>query len=161
MNDARPIANRFLDFAEKHGIRVNNPKLQAVLYFCYGNYLATFEACLFAQEFEYTDWGPVITVVNEQFEHLGEDPITGRVMVIDVKTGAYKEARRRISRTDSEFLDGMFENIGFLDHRKLVGVMRAEGSAWHRFREGEIRCAFGKIKPDYIKQDFAHPAAYN
>ena len=76
MYDARLIANYFLKLGRRDGVPVDPMKLQKLVYFAHGWYLATVGQPLLSETVEAWRWGPVIPSLYWCFNHYGGNPIT-------------------------------------------------------------------------------------
>src|SRR5687767_14250246 len=70
-------ANCFLDIALRENIPITHLKLQKLLYFAHGWYLALTGEPLFEDKVEAWQFGPVIPPVYHQFKKYGNQPIDG------------------------------------------------------------------------------------
>ncbi len=72
------VANEFLDIAEKAGNPIGPMKLQKLVYFAHGWYLAFKDAPLIHEMVEAWEYGPVISSIYHEFKEFGRGNITGR-----------------------------------------------------------------------------------
>ena len=85
--DARSVANRLLDEADRLNIEITNLSLQKLLYFSHGFSLLEYGEPLVAGYFEAWDHGPVHPLVYRSFKKAGRGPISFRVEGVDAMTG--------------------------------------------------------------------------
>lgn len=74
---ANVIANEFLKFAEDDGVGLTPMKLQKLVYFANGWYLALNGKPLINEQVEAWDYGPVIRTLYHEFKHHGNSHIEG------------------------------------------------------------------------------------
>jgi len=144
------VANEFLDLAKQHGISDMSPmKLQKILYFAQGWYLATEKKPLFDEQIEAWRYGPVIRTVYELAKEYGNSPINRPLKGLtdhyfhNLETkGPYKEPRlnKNDQKTIKPFLDWILENYGEYSAVELSNQTHAEGTPWKtvidKYKEG-------------------------
>jgi uncharacterized phage-associated protein len=74
--DPRAVANAFLEIARAQGQSIDPMKLQKLVYYAHGWYLALADAPLLDRAVEAWKYGPVIPVLYRTFQQFGADPIT-------------------------------------------------------------------------------------
>jgi len=74
--DPRAVANYFLDLAKANGQPIDPMKLQKLVYYAHGWYLALADAPLLDRSVEAWKYGPVIPVLYRTFQNYGAGPIT-------------------------------------------------------------------------------------
>lgn len=94
------IANYFLDRAERDGVRLENMKLQKLVYIAYGWYLALTGKRLFDEPIQAWQHGPVIRSLYDEFKHFVSSAITGRATEINFDT--WDETVPRVDADDNE-----------------------------------------------------------
>ena len=72
---ALTLANYILKKAQERGISVTNLKLQKILYYVQGYYMARFNHPLFPDEIQAWKFGPVTPNVYYAFSYYGPDPL--------------------------------------------------------------------------------------
>ncbi len=83
--DPRAVANFLLDLAKKDGQTIDPMKLQKLVYYAHGWYLALANAPLLDRSVEAWKYGPVIPVLYRAFQDYGADPITEPARYSDVQ----------------------------------------------------------------------------
>lgn len=73
---ANEIADFFINFCYRHGDYITNLKLQKLLYFAQGWYLAFYNKPLFDDEIQAWVHGPVVPIVYQRFKRYQHNPIT-------------------------------------------------------------------------------------
>jgi uncharacterized phage-associated protein len=86
--DTGAITNYILDLADRDGVPVSPMKLQKLLYYSHGWYLAIANEALLDEHVEAWKWGPVIPSVYHEFKECGNDPI-GPKRFTKVALGSY------------------------------------------------------------------------
>ncbi|MCO4857253.1 DUF4065 domain-containing protein [Herbaspirillum sp. WGmk3] len=75
MATALAVAQRFLDLAAAEGKTLTNMKLQKLVFFAHGVYLAGFDAPLIEEPIRAWDFGPVIPPLYEKLRKYGRDKV--------------------------------------------------------------------------------------
>lgn len=156
--DARAIANRFLDLARNEGESLSQMKLQKLVYFAHGYYLAFTELPLIEDPVEAWKFGPVIRSLYREFARFGSDEITEPATVFD---GTSLE-ERKIKIEDypdfatNEYVDGLISEVWRvykdLSAVQLSNLTHQEGTPWAETWDGETR--YLKIPTNRIRDHF-------
>ena len=83
MWDAKAIANRFLDLAARDDEALTPMKLQKLVYFAHGWYLALKDKPLLSEQVQAWSYGPVIPSLYHEFKVYGNGPITNTARAWD------------------------------------------------------------------------------
>nr|DAJ74723.1 MAG TPA: hypothetical protein [Caudoviricetes sp.] len=70
------VANTFINIGANAPEPITNMKLQKLLYYAQGWYLATTNNELFPEDFEHWTYGPVCAEIYQAFRQYGSNPIT-------------------------------------------------------------------------------------
>src|SRR5271155_2943676 len=98
------VANSFLVRAREDGIVDVDPlKIQKLVYFFHGWFLATRGAPGVGELFEAWPYGPVLSSLYRQFKNCGSRPIEGYAVDLNPTTGEYQSLM--ISRDDQKFAE--------------------------------------------------------
>ncbi|MBD3342770.1 MAG: DUF4065 domain-containing protein [Candidatus Lokiarchaeota archaeon] len=73
---AKTVADFIIHFYHLHGDCITNLKLQKLLYFAQGWYIALYDELLFEDEIQAWVHGPVVYTVYNEFKSFGSNPIT-------------------------------------------------------------------------------------
>lgn len=133
---AKVIANAFLDKAEQSGTTLTPMKLQKLIYYAHGWYLAIKNQPLIDEYIEAWDYGPVISSVYSEFRNFGAAPIYGRATLWDQQEQDYVVPKP--SQTDSELnglIDAIWDNYNQYDALKLSEMTHLEGAPWHLIKQ--------------------------
>lgn len=154
-DDARAIANYFLDCAERDGISLTAMSLLKILYFAHAWHLAKYRKPLVAQPFEAWQRGPVNRVVYDQVKGLGKKPIRDRLTVLDVSTVSFVEAKCNISDEKQNFLNNIFSYYARFDPFKLSDLTHMFGTPWDIiWKEAEVNAVPGMWIPNDLIMDW-------
>ncbi len=85
--DARAVANYFLDLAKREGRTIDPMGIQKFVYFAHGWNLAMFGRPLISQPVEAWEYGPVIRDLYQDFKRFGNGPIEGSAMEFHLGPG--------------------------------------------------------------------------
>ena len=160
---AAAIANWFLDRAERDRVPVDPMKLQKLIYFAHGWYLALTGRPLITEHPEAWDYGPVIPSIYHEFKNFGRDPITRRILKLESLGASVKELlnSRLVSPkiepedTDTQnFLERIWEVYGGLTGVQLSNMTHATNGAWHKAREQAHGRQGIDIPDELIKEEF-------
>lgn len=83
--DAKAIANRFLDIAEKEGVSITPMKLQKLIFFAHGWNYGLYDEPLIVDPIQAWRFGPVIPSVYHEFKHVGSGAIADRATEFDLE----------------------------------------------------------------------------
>lgn len=132
---AKTIANELLDLAWKHGVKDMTPiKLQKLVYFAHGWYLAFFQEPLIRQGIQAWKFGPVVADIYHEFKDFGNDPINRMATEL-----AYDEAHGltddepRISADDEDtrgVLQEVWRVYGNFTPIQLANLTHEPGTPW-------------------------------
>jgi uncharacterized phage-associated protein len=75
MSSIFDVANTFINIGVNAPEPITNMKLQKLLYYAQGWYLATTNNELFSEDFEHWTYGPVCPVIYQEFRCFGANPI--------------------------------------------------------------------------------------
>lgn len=91
--DAKAVANFFLDRSEEEKTTLSPMKLQKLVYFAHGWYLAFKKNPLIHEPVEAWMWGPVIPSLYHEFKDFGNAPITRHATELDIDQKTNMEVR--------------------------------------------------------------------
>jgi uncharacterized phage-associated protein len=131
--NALAIANAFIDEAKKHNESVSPMKLQKLVYFANGWYLALFDEPLLDEMVEAWEYGPVIPSVYHEFKKFGNNSITKKATTIDYPSLNFREAvipdlgnRSEIE----ELIVKIWEVYGDLTAIQIANLTHQDGTPW-------------------------------
>lgn len=137
------IANALIEIAANRGMYLSNLKLQKLVYFAHGWYLALEGVPLIREEVQSWRYGPVIQSLYEDLKHYGSAPVTKRI-----DTGESVV----FGSDDYHFLEQIFAKYGMFSPAELIALTHKPGSPWEQFGAGESW--YQVIPNDVIQQDF-------
>lgn len=76
MANVSDVAKLFLRLGEKYEDGITNLKIQKLVYYAQGFYLALYDEELFADDIEAWTHGPVVPTLYHEYKTFGQDPIT-------------------------------------------------------------------------------------
>lgn len=116
------IANYFIGLSLQNGDFLNPMKLQKLIYFAHGWYLAVRKKPLISEQIEAWDYGPVIPVVYHKFKKYGNTPITEKYHIEDDTI--------IIDHDTIIFLDNIYNTYKKFNALQLSTISHAEGTPW-------------------------------
>lgn len=136
--DAAAVANYFLLLAEKQGKDLDPMKLQKLVYFAHGWYLALRKEPLIKDRVEAWEYGPVIPSLYHQFKVFGNGTIKNRALVTKFDAGMFRLKTPSVDEQgDTEtniyaksLLDRIWEVYGGLTAIQLSNMTHEPGSPW-------------------------------
>lgn len=154
--NARAVANYFLDLASKEGRTIDPMGIQKLVYFAHGWNLAMYGRPLISQPVEAWDYGPVIRDLYHDFKRFGNGPIQQPAMEFNVVPGTM---RLQFTKPDlagcapSEtlsLLNRVWDVYKPFSSIQLSNMTHAPGSPWKTARDQRMSV----IPDDIIKQWF-------
>ena len=140
---AASVANAFIDIAVDNGFYLTNLKLQKLVYFAHGWYLAFTNTPLINDEVQSWKYGPVIQALHDDLKHYGLKPITKKIPTD--KNIVYKSE-------DWDFLCSVYRKYSIFSPAQLIAMTHEPGSPWEQFGAGEND--FQVISQEEIKKYF-------
>ena len=125
---AAAVANVFIETAAENGFFFTNLKLQKMVYFAHGWYLAFTDSPLISEDVQSWKYGPVIQALYNDLRHYGASPITHRID-IDVAVGKNSE--------DWNFIRAVYRKYAPFSPAQLVAMTHRPGSPWDQFGAGQ------------------------
>lgn len=137
------IANVFIDIAADNGMYLTNLKLQKLIYFAHGWYLAFTDNPLITDDVQSWKYGPVIQKLYELLKHYGAKPVTKKLSCnIVIDRGS----------EDWNFILSVYKKYVIFSPAQLIAMTHEPGSPWDQFGAGEID--YQVISMDAIKEYF-------
>lgn len=125
------VANYFLQKAQKLGQKITHLKLQKLVYFAFGYYLASTNRKLFNEPILAWQFGPVVRSLYKEFQHFGDAEITSLATEFDTENFVFYEAL--IPPTDTNtlrVLDTVWEKYSSYSAARLVDLTHTKDSPW-------------------------------
>jgi uncharacterized phage-associated protein len=158
---AKCIANEFLKIAKEKGDALTPMKLQKLVYFAHGWYLALTGQPLTSERIEAWKYGPVIPALYHEFKIFGTDPITSSATAFELVGGkaAFKITNLDECGADQEEIDKVksliarvYDVYGQFSAVRLSNSTHMLGTPWQQvYREGVKQLA---IPDEIIKRYF-------
>jgi uncharacterized phage-associated protein len=119
---AAAVANEFLQLGESEGVSLDPMKLQKLVYYAHGWYLAYNHKPLFDDDIHAWPWGPVVPSIYGEFIDFGRHPIKNKKATILHKTGTgifdFQFSTPSINdRTIKDFLKAIWDS-----HKNFSGI---------------------------------------
>ncbi len=137
-HNTKSIVNYIINRALKDGVPLTHLKLQKLLYFLNGYYIAVTGRPLIDRTFEAWDYGPVVPAIYHELKKYGGAPITTFVNDINFTDDGITSDPVPIP-TDDEVLNEIFEfvwnNYGQYSALKLSAITHKEGTPWDKTRK--------------------------
>lgn len=130
------VANAFLARAARDCVPVTHLKLQKLVYFLHGWYLATQNEPAIGEQFEAWPYGPVLSSLYHEFKKYGSNSITGYASEIDPATGEYKALMvSPENKTFYDVFDRVWDRYKNQSALALSSLTHRTGSPWFNARQ--------------------------
>ena len=155
--DVASVANVIINSFNAPSFELTNLKLQKVIYYIHGYYLARFDRPLIRNHFECWDHGPVVASLYHKLKVYGEDRIDKLIQYQNYATGnieavAYEAAKADIEKNAWSLVLSVTKR----DVWDLVDGTHLSGGAWSEARTrvtGQVKSV--RIPDHLIRQEFA------
>lgn len=149
---AKSIANGLLQVAQNRGQNISNMKLQKLLYFAHGFWLAHTGSPLIEDTPEAWQYGPVYPEVYHQFKICGSGPISQPATQLDFDTFQIEPVPLPDEQVMA-FLNAVFQTYGSQSAIELSRLSHLPGSPWDQARKQSVG-VFGAQIPDSSTQAY-------
>ncbi len=139
------VANFFITVGNyNEGMEMTNARINKLLYFAQGRYLATYDKPLFDEQIEAWKYGPIIRSVYDYFKHYGKNIITEPVGSFDIE---------KMNDDDFQFLTEVFTNYADYSTSALINKTHEKNSPWDKvYIQDENRVIPQKLIRSYFLQ---------
>lgn len=129
---SKAIANYFLDAAKRDKKCISPLKMQKLVYFAHGWYLALLDDALLDERVEAWQYGPVIPTLYHEFKTYGRGAISEYATEFDIDDD-YDWITPKIpdDRELKEFLDKIWEVYSPYSAIQLSNATHQPGTPWH------------------------------
>lgn len=156
------IANFFLEQGKKDK-QMTQMKLNKLVYFAQGWYLAINDAPLFDEEVQAWQHGPVIPSLYHEFKHFGAHQITPKTHSIqwNDEDGLYYKTIRTADTETKTILNKIWSLFGKYDGWELRNLTHKEDTPWSKadksyfhsvIKKDDIKDFYTKYLKDLIKR---------
>lgn len=150
MYKAIDVARHIVNYINCKDETVSNLKLQKLLYFVQGFYLALIDQPCFEDEIEAWDFGPVVPNVYREFKKYGSNsiPTIKRIYIPDRKYSKIQEYVDEIDGQDKAIIDRIIDSMSKYSTTSLVEITHKQSpwkNAYNPFQK-HIRITNDKIK---------------
>jgi uncharacterized phage-associated protein len=153
--DSKAVANYFLKLAERDGKELDPMKLQKLVYFAHGWYLAVNDQPLIDDIIEAWRYGPVIPTLYHEFKAFGRGAITrGASTMVASGTKIRFCIPELAPSSDTDFLNRIWETYGVMTAVQLSNMTHAPGTPWESVWNKNEGRKNVNIPDDLIKQYF-------
>jgi uncharacterized phage-associated protein len=153
--NTKSVANLILNKAAENGMQLTPLKLQKLMYYVAGYYIAATNTPLIDTPIEAWEYGPVISSVYHEFKTFGSKPITRQAMDLDGDTGSLIPCP--IPTGDqklNKIVDFVLKQYGGFSGLTLSEMTHAAGTPWQLTRAENPGMRGVDIKNDLIKKHF-------
>jgi len=159
MYSPQEVANYFLKKGKTEQKEITPMKLQKLLYFAHGWYLAETGKPLLNETIEVWKYGPVVSSIYEFFKSYGNDPIQNYVEYISPSGSSFYQPTLKANNKEVlDILDGVWYIYSDFSARTLSNMTHEEGTPWSQIVDehgGIENVQRGKDIEDYrIRQYF-------
>lgn len=149
------VVNTLLKFASENNHQITHLKLQKLLYFLYGEYLARTGKLLIEEHFEAWQYGPVIPKVYDNYKNFGGNPLGQNYYPsIDLKTK--EEKFFVVNDADLEFwetFNATWKKYGKLNAAQLSTLSHVKGSPWEQTKMYKAVISSELIKEYFLEEN--------
>lgn len=151
--ESEAVANYFLDLAEKERTPLSPMKIQKLVYFAHGWYLAVYDKPLLAVPVQAWSYGPVIPDLYHEFKMYGNSPIVAPAtrFVRGVWTRPKIEDNDRESRA---LLEKVWQEYKGFDALTLADMTHTPDSPWLKTKKEHGEARHVDISDEDIRQYF-------
>ena len=146
MVDVMEVAKFFIDYGEKSGNPMTNMRLNKLLYFAQGAYLARTGSPLFDNDFVAWTYGPVVCDVYDRYKQYGNATINESEMSFE---------RNNFSEVEYETLLNVVCACDDFTTSQLVKRSHRSGGAWDTTKKGSSKESSKVINKERIREEFA------
>ena len=148
------IANAFLNKAAGEGERISHLKLQKLMYYASGYYLALHNKPLIDNMFEAWEYGPVVPALYREFRDFGLNPITRLAKSSEWDEDALPAAIPIQDEEVNKIIDFVWKNYSKYSALQLSDMTHAERSPWDRTRKEKPGIRNADIPDEFLKEHF-------
>lgn len=145
------VANTFIDLAQADGIEITNMKLQKLLYFAEGHYVAHRDKRLLDESPRAWRYGPVYRSVYGAFQYCGSDPIRRHAMEPFPDEDDNEVYSTVGPQKDREFIKSVWNAYKHKTAAQLSTISHNPKGPWAKTRELGLDEA---IEPELINEYF-------
>ena len=154
---AKAVANYFLDLAKAKGESLDPMKLQKLVYFAHGWFLAVHGKPLLNEEVQAWDYGPVIATLYHEFKDYGSGPIDDYAYEFS-PTALEKPVIPPEDQGTIAVLNRIWEVYGKYSGIQLSNMTHAVGAPWRKALDGREGLRSVSIPNDLIREHFVAKA---
>ena len=144
------VARHIVNYTNEQGKTVSNLKLQKLLYFVQGFFLALLDRPCFSDEIEAWDFGPVVPVVHRNFKEFGSNSIPKVTTVYDCEKETFIEYIDSIDELDKRLINAITDNMSKYSATRLVEITHNQ-APWKKVYKPYMN---NIISTDSIKECF-------
>jgi uncharacterized phage-associated protein len=143
---AKAVANEFLTIARAEGKDLTPLKLQKLVYFAHGWFLALTSKPLIAERIQAWQYGPVIPSLYQEFKEYGNEPIGTPAMDLGWSEGRPTYVVDQLDNSDRpeaeinsarQVIGKVWELYGNYSSARLSNASHVTGGPWERvYKEG-------------------------
>ncbi|MEK6748472.1 MAG: type II toxin-antitoxin system antitoxin SocA domain-containing protein [Pseudomonadota bacterium] len=133
--NAKAIANYFFDVAKEHRQSISPMKMQKLVYFAHGWYLAIKNEPLIDEQVEAWQFGPVIPSLYQEFKSYGKSEITAYATEftgLSLATLSLETPRIPDTQDLKDFLNKIWEVYGGLTAIQLSNLTHQCDTPWRK-----------------------------
>lgn len=151
----KAVANAILNRAKLDGEKLRPLKLQKLMYYLCGYYLAAYGKPLIDSPIEAWEYGPVVSEIYREFKKFGAQEITSPACELDWET--YEYAPVPIPAGDPQFdkvLDYVWKTYGKYTGLQLSEMTHSENSPWDKTRKAKPGIRGADISDEFLISHF-------
>jgi len=152
----KAIANAILNKAALAGEKVSPLKLQKLIYYAAGYFIAAYDEALIDSAIEAWDYGPVVPELYREFREYGSGPILGPAREFDWESEASIPVPVPVgdARVD-RVIDYVWKTYGKYSAVQLSDMTHADGSPWDKTKKANPGIKNADIQSSMLKEHFS------
>lgn len=154
MYNPKAIANEFLNLAEDDSASIDPMKIQKLIFYAHGWYLALYDVPLIDEIVEAWQYGPVLPSLFYEFKEFGASPIKRRALEFDSDLESTEPYIPREDERPINVIRRIWEVYGGFSALQLSEMSHTEGGPWDHIRKSYPGIRNPQIPNELIMKHF-------
>lgn len=136
--DVTQVANYLLDNFDGNRFDITNLKINKIIYFLHGYFLARHRCYLIRNHFETWEYGPVVGTLYHSLKIYGNKPISDKISHLNYETGNMEYVSyQKLLNVFGDSIKTIASDLVAKSTWRLVDETHAAGEAWHVVRQSQ------------------------